>query len=93
LKSEQQPPRRGGRRNKGERAPPTRSIHLSDRRTSVRLEAIVWASLEDIARDQERSFYEIFCDIDQHRGKTSLTEAIKVYVIEYYRKKLAAVES
>jgi hypothetical protein len=37
--------------------------------------------------------YEVLCAIDQYRGKISLTEAIKLYVIEYYRVELAKARS
>jgi predicted DNA-binding ribbon-helix-helix protein len=69
----------------------TRTVVVRGHRTSVRLEPAMWEALRDIARQQDRSVSELVTEIDQgHPDLMSLTSAIRVYVVEYYR--AAAVE-
>jgi len=62
------------------------NLTISGRRTTVRLEAEMWASLKDIAETEGRSLHELASDI-YYRKKSgqSFTSAIRVFVMLYYR--------
>lgn len=65
---------------------------VSGRRTSVRLEPVMWEALQDIALRQNRSVHELASEIDRERTSLSLTAAIRAYVVSYYREALGRVE-
>ena len=61
-------PRRSPR--DGEKSPSSLVIHnvvVSGRRTSVRLEPVMWEALQDIARRQERTVHDLVTQIDRER--------------------------
>ena len=66
-----------------------RNVVVAGRRTSVRLEPVMWEALRDIARRQERTVHDVVTQIDRERTASSLNAAIRVYIVNYYR--LAAV--
>lgn len=61
------------------------NVIVSGRRTSVRLEPMMWQSLQDIAHRSGRSLTEIITDINRQRAASSLTSAIRVFIVSYYR--------
>ncbi|WP_086935492.1 ribbon-helix-helix domain-containing protein [Azospirillum sp. B510] len=64
----------------------TRTIPLVDGRTKLRLEAVIWSGLDDIAREQRRPVQELCRDVDASRTpEVSLTSAIRNFVLDYYR--------
>ncbi|GLR81299.1 ribbon-helix-helix domain-containing protein (plasmid) [Azospirillum oryzae] len=64
----------------------SRTIPLPDRRARLRLEAVVWSGLDDIARKERRPVQELCRDVDALRPSgTPLTSAIRNYVLDYYR--------
>lgn len=64
----------------------SRTIPLPDRRARLRLEAVVWSGLDDIARKERRPVQDLCRDVDASRPmNTPLTSAIRNYVLEYYR--------
>jgi predicted DNA-binding ribbon-helix-helix protein len=79
-------PRRSPRN--GEKSPSSLVIHnvvVSGRRTSVRLEPVMWEALQDIARRQERTIHDVVTQIDRERTASSLTAAIRVFIVAFYR--------
>ena len=70
-------------------APPSslviRNIVVSGHRTSVRLEPAMWDALHDIARHLGASIHGVVSDIDDRRTASSLTAAIRVYIVDFYR--------
>jgi predicted DNA-binding ribbon-helix-helix protein len=64
----------------------SRNITVLGRRTSVRLEPEMWAALRDIASREKCKIHDI-CSLIQVRKnpKTSLTAAIRVFLMLYYR--------
>ena len=62
-----------------------RNIVVAGRRTSVRLEALMWDSLRDIARKRGVSLTDLVTEIDSQRDRLSLTAAIRVYIVDFYR--------
>src|SRR5881275_1950960 len=79
-------PRRAPR---GADSPPSslviHNVVVSGRRTSVRLEPVMWEALQDIARRQERTVHDLVTQIDRERTASSLTAAIRVYIVAFYR--------
>ena len=64
----------------------SRNITVLGRRTSVRLEPEMWTALRDIARREKCRIHDI-CSLIQKRKnqRTSLTAAIRVFLMLYYR--------
>lgn len=63
----------------------TRNVNVGSRRTSVRLEPVLWEALREIANREQRSVHEICTDIDRTRGGTRLTSAMRIYIVNYFR--------
>ena len=80
------PPRRAPRSTE---SPPSsaaiRNVVVAGRRTTVRLEPLMWEALHEIARFREVSLNELVTEIDRRREASSLTAAIRVYIVEFYR--------
>ncbi|HEX3863893.1 MAG TPA: ribbon-helix-helix domain-containing protein [Stellaceae bacterium] len=69
-----------------------RNVVVAGHRTSVRLEAVMWEALLDIARQTELTVHDLVTRIDRDRSSSlSLTAAIRVHIVNYYRK--AALEA
>jgi predicted DNA-binding ribbon-helix-helix protein len=62
-----------------------RNVVVAGHRTSVRLEPMMWEALRDIARQRDKSLHEIVTEIDHDRTASSLTAAIRVYIVAFYR--------
>lgn len=60
-------------------------IRLDDRTTSVRMEPEFWRALKEAARQQRTSRIEIIREIDRERGFRPLSQAIRVWTLEYFR--------
>ena len=64
----------------------SRNVTVSGHRTSVRLEPEMWNGLAEICRRECASAHEICTIISAHKpDSTSLTAAIRVFVMAYYR--------
>jgi predicted DNA-binding ribbon-helix-helix protein len=78
------------RRPSGQPAPalaslPIRNVVVAGHRTSVRLEPVMWQALRDIAREQGVGLNDLVTEIALRRGGLSLTAAIRVYIVDFYR--------
>jgi predicted DNA-binding ribbon-helix-helix protein len=62
-----------------------RNVVVAGHRTSVRLEPLIWEALRDVARRREMGLNDLVTEIDRHRGAPSLTAAIRVYIVDFYR--------
>jgi predicted DNA-binding ribbon-helix-helix protein len=62
-----------------------RNVVVAGHRTSVRLEPMMWEALRDIAQQRDKSLHEIVTEIDRIRTASSLTAAIRVYIVAFYR--------
>jgi predicted DNA-binding ribbon-helix-helix protein len=58
---------------------------VAGRRTSVRLEPVMWEALQEIVRQQETNINQLVTEIDRQRNSSSLTAAIRVYIVDFYR--------
>jgi len=70
------------------RSAPSRSIWIGSHRTSVRLEPVMWAALNDIAVERGKTVHDGVLEIHRARIGTSLTAAIRIYIVEHYREAL-----
>jgi predicted DNA-binding ribbon-helix-helix protein len=71
-----------------ENSPSSLVIHnivVGGHRTSVRLEPVMWDALHDIARRLRATTHDLVTDIDRERTASSLTAAIRVYIVDFYR--------
>jgi predicted DNA-binding ribbon-helix-helix protein len=71
-----------------ESSPSSLVIHnvvVGNHRTSVRLEPVMWEALHDIARRRRVTMHDLVTDIDRNRTASSLTAAIRVYIVDFYR--------
>ena len=62
-----------------------RNVFLGDRRTSLRLEPAMWDALAEICRREGMSPHELCHLIDRRRQASSLTAAIRVFIMAYVK--------
>ncbi len=62
-----------------------RNVTVSGRRTSLRMEPLLWDSLKDICDREDLTLNELCTQIDARRGDANLTASIRVFIISYYR--------
>jgi predicted DNA-binding ribbon-helix-helix protein len=62
-----------------------RNVVVAGRRTSVRLEPAMWEALHDIARRMRVTVHDLVTDVARQRTASSLTAAIRVYIVDFYR--------
>ena len=63
----------------------THNVRIGQRRTSLRLEPALWAALDEICQREGMTRHEICTTIDRRRRTSTLTAAVRVYVVNYYR--------
>jgi predicted DNA-binding ribbon-helix-helix protein len=59
-----------------------RNVAAGRRRTSVKLDPVLWDALQYIAGQQGFTLNQIVTEIDRGRGRRGLTQAIRVYIVE-----------
>lgn len=62
-----------------------RNVTVSGHRTSMRLEPEMWDALEEICRRESRTMHEVCSLIDARRTTSSLTGAMRVFILGYFR--------
>lgn len=67
-----------------------KNVNVSGRRTSIRIEEELWAAADELCMREGMTLHELCTLIDQYRGMSGLTAALRVFLIVYYR--LAASE-
>jgi predicted DNA-binding ribbon-helix-helix protein len=67
-----------------------RNVVVAGRRTSVRLEPAMWEALREIARRRRLNLNAMVTEISRNRRASSLTAAIRVYIVDFYRSAAAA---
>lgn len=68
-----------------EARPVKRSFTIDGHRTSISLEAAFWEALKEVAREQGISLSGLVAEIDRKRGAASLSGAVRVHLLRYYR--------
>src|SRR3954451_229723 len=62
-----------------------RNVVVGGHRTSVRLEPVMWEALRDISLRRKATIHDVVTKIDRERTASSLTAAIRVYIVDFYR--------
>lgn len=70
--------------------PVKRSFSIEGHRTSLTLEAPFWSALRDIAEAEKRSLVSIVAEIDRSRAGAGLSSAVRVWLLEHFRKAVTA---
>ena len=63
-----------------------RSIVIAGHKTSVSLEDAFWKALKDIAILRRATLSDLVASIDSERQHGNLSSAIRLYVLDHYRK-------
>ena len=63
-----------------------RTITIDDHNTSVTLEDAFWGALREIAVHQNMRISELVSRIDKERKHANLSSAIRLYVLDHYRR-------
>lgn len=66
-----------------------RNISVNGRRTSLRMEPMLWDALCEICDRESMTLNQICSQIDQRRGGANLTASIRVFIISYLRAAVA----
>jgi len=67
-----------------------RSIVIAGHKTSVSLEDEFWSELKEIARSQKVTLSDLVAEVDTHRRQRNLSSAIRMFVLNHYRARIAA---
>ncbi len=65
----------------------SRNVSVQDHRTSMRLEPEMWDALAAIAKECGLSINALVSRIEAARKQSSLTSAVRVFTLSYYRYK------
>ncbi|AMJ60612.1 aryl-sulfate sulfotransferase [Bosea sp. PAMC 26642] len=63
-----------------------RSLAIAGHRTSVSLEDPFWDALKQIAAADGRTMAALVAEVDSRRGATNLSSALRLHVLEHYRR-------
>ena len=66
---------------------------LGERRTNVELEEEFWDALQDVAARQNTDLAILVERLNRRRGADSLTTALRMFAIAYYRSAVEAQEA
>lgn len=62
-----------------------RNVTVSGRRTSLRMEPLLWDSLKEICDREGMTLNQLCTAIDQRRGGANLTASIRIVIVQYFR--------
>jgi predicted DNA-binding ribbon-helix-helix protein len=65
-----------------------RSIVVAGHKTSVSLEDAFWKGLKEIAGGRDVTLSDLVAAIDSERQQGNLSSAIRLFVLDFYRKQL-----
>jgi predicted DNA-binding ribbon-helix-helix protein len=65
--------------------PEKRSFNIAGHRTSISLELPFWEALRDLAARDGLSMAQLVARIDEARGRTNLSSAVRVHILAQYR--------
>jgi len=72
--------------------PVKRSFSIRGHRTSISLEAAFWEALKEVAARENVTLAGLVARIDEARGNTGLSSAVRLYVLDHFRRHaLAAI--
>lgn len=61
------------------------NVTVAGRRTSIRLEPAMWQALREISVREGKTMHALVTEIEQGRAQSSLTAAIRVFLLDYFR--------
>jgi predicted DNA-binding ribbon-helix-helix protein len=64
-----------------------RGVYVGARRTTLRLEPIMWEALAEIAEERGRSVHDILTEISRKYDQPNLSSAVRVCIVEFYRQR------
>jgi predicted DNA-binding ribbon-helix-helix protein len=62
-----------------------RNVTVDGHRTSIRLEPVMWEALNRICQRERKSMNELVTLIARNRDQSTLTAAIRVFLLTYYQ--------
>jgi predicted DNA-binding ribbon-helix-helix protein len=62
-----------------------RNVTVAGHRTSVRLEPAMWDALHHVSEREQKSLNDVVTEIARSQVESSLTAAIRVYLMSYFR--------
>ena len=63
----------------------SKNVTIAGRRTSVRLEKVMWESIGEICQREGMNVHELCTEIDRRRAGSSRTSAIRAFIVIYFR--------
>jgi len=70
-----------------------RSIVVAGHKTSVSLEDAFWAGLKEIAGGRHLTLSDMVAAIDSERRQGNLSSAIRLFVLDFYRRQLSELKA
>lgn len=67
--------------------PLKRSFSIKGHRTSISMEGPFWEALQHVAARENQSVAGLIASIDRSRGAAGLSSAVRVWILDYYRKR------
>lgn len=74
-----------GKLRKGGSTLVNRNVFIHGKRTSLRLEPAMWDALAEISKREGKSLHEVCSSVASRRRSSSLTAAIRVFIMTYFR--------
>src|SRR5579875_1671562 len=62
-----------------------RNVTVDGHRTSIRLESAMWEALTLVCKREGKTLNELVTAISRNRDQSTLTAAIRVYLLRYYQ--------
>ena len=66
-----------------------RSVKIGRHATSISLEEPFWATLKELADEQDKALNRLIAEIDAGRSDANLSSALRLYVLEALRRKIS----
>jgi predicted DNA-binding ribbon-helix-helix protein len=70
--------------------PVKRSFSLRGHQTSISLEQPFWDALKEAAEIEGKTAAAIVAEIDEARGNSGLSGAVRMWILDYFRRQHAA---
>ena len=67
-----------------------RAVYVGARRTTLRLESAIWDALADVSNQRGQSIHDLVTEIAGNDPGPNLSSAARVYIVEFYRAKIAS---
>ena len=67
--------------------PQKRSFAIKGHRTSISMETPFWEALQQAATLEETSLAGLVAGIDATRGEAGLSSAVRVWILDYFRRR------